>query len=212
MTPPNFNRIARPYRWLEYLTLGRALEHARFRFLPQIAAQRSALVLGDGDGRFLDRLLRHNSALVADAIDDSSAMLQLLRQRAEHHPLLALHHADALTFIPPRSDYDLVVSHFFLDCFTDADLAILVPRIAAHTQPNALWVVSEFQIPANRLALPAKLFIRALYLAFRVLTGLRPTKLPDYATALEKAGFQRTAQHASLGGLLVSELWRNPAP
>ena len=28
-TPPNFNFIARPYRWLEYLTLGKSLENCR---------------------------------------------------------------------------------------------------------------------------------------------------------------------------------------
>lgn len=212
MTPPNFDRIARPYRWLEYLALGRALERARFHFLPEIADRKTALVLGDGDGRFLVRLLPQNPALIADAVDSSSAMLALLRHRANQEQRLTLHHANALAFAPPRADYDLIATHFFLDCFTDADLACLVPTVAASASPNALWLVSEFQVPRSRLALPAKLFIRALYFAFRVLTGLRPTKLPDYATQLTNAGFQRIAQLPSLGGLLISELWRKQAP
>jgi hypothetical protein len=56
-SPPNFDRIARPYRWLEYLTLGRSLERAREVFLPLLKDRRQALILGDGDGRFTARLL-----------------------------------------------------------------------------------------------------------------------------------------------------------
>jgi hypothetical protein len=45
---PDFNRIARPYRWLEYLTLGKALENCRTHYLPQLLhhppARRRALV------------------------------------------------------------------------------------------------------------------------------------------------------------------------
>ena len=36
---PNFDYIAAPYRRLEYLTLGRTLEHARFHYLPNRRAR-----------------------------------------------------------------------------------------------------------------------------------------------------------------------------
>src|SRR5437660_724241 len=55
--PPNFSFIARPYRFLEHLALGRALERTRLHFLSAVSHQAQALVLGDGDGRFLARLL-----------------------------------------------------------------------------------------------------------------------------------------------------------
>ena len=44
----NFDRLARPYRWLEYATFGRTLERCRFHFLPALTSARRALVLGDG--------------------------------------------------------------------------------------------------------------------------------------------------------------------
>ncbi len=78
---PNFNPIARPYRWLEYLTLGKALENCRIHYLPQLLDRRHALVIGDGDGRFLAQLLTHNPSLHADAVDTSATMLHLLLQR-----------------------------------------------------------------------------------------------------------------------------------
>src|SRR6202012_3359002 len=101
--------------WLEGLTFGRTLERCRTHFLPRLADRRSALVLGDGDGRFLAQLLASNPALHADAVDTSTAMLRLLARRAHANATrLQIHQTDALTFTPTRP-YDLIVTHFFLD-------------------------------------------------------------------------------------------------
>ena len=48
-------RLARWYRWIEYAAFGRVLERRRFAFLPHIASARHMLILGEGDGRTLER-------------------------------------------------------------------------------------------------------------------------------------------------------------
>jgi SAM-dependent methyltransferase len=209
---PDFNFIARPYRWLEYLTLGRALERCRTYYLPLLRDRRHALVLGDGDGRFLAQLLAYNPHLHADAVDRSIAMLRLLRHRSEAatsdaNTRLRLFHSNALTF-PLAGRYDLVVTHFFLDCLAQAELNALVTRVASALAPGALWLVSDFRIPTGLMRLPARTFVRGLYFAFRVLTGLRTCQLPDYATPLAGSGFVRIAHQHSFAGLLTTELWQ----
>jgi SAM-dependent methyltransferase len=211
-TQPNFNRIARPYRWLEYLSLGSALENCRTHYLPQLLDRRHALVLGDGDGRFLAELLASNPGLHADAIDTSTTMLQLLRQRCEAATpnaatRLRTHHANALT-IPLEDSYDLVVTHFFLDCLTQPDLDTLITHINPTLTPGALWLISDFRVPNGLMRLPARVLVRTLYLAFRLLTGLLTTHLPDYATPLTQAGLTRIAHQHRLAGLLTTELWQ----
>jgi SAM-dependent methyltransferase len=211
-TETDFNLIARPYRWLEYLTLGRSLENCRNYFLSHLLNCRRALVIGDGDGRFLAQLLTRNTHLHADAVDTSSTMLQILNQRCEAaipdaNTRLDCHQFDALTF-PLDGSYDLIVTHFFLDCLTQSELALLIHRIAKHTDPGALWLISDFRIPPGPMQIPAKLLIRSLYLAFRLLTGLRTTRLPDHATPLFKAGFVRIAHQHRLAGILTVELWQ----
>jgi SAM-dependent methyltransferase len=208
---PNFNRIARPYRWLEFLTLGSALTRCRNHFLPQLTTRREALLFGDGDGRFLARLLAANPALQADAVDISATMLQLLTRNARRaHPTASTrvrtHPTNALTFTPPRP-YDLIVTHFFLDCLTQSELDQFTAHLTPHLIPNALWLVSDFRIPSGPMRFPAHALIRLLYFAFRILTGLRTTALPDHAAALTAAGITLTAQHRSLAGLLTTELW-----
>ena len=214
--PPNFNRIARLYRWLEYLTLGPALTRCRLHFLPQLLHTRRALVLGDGDGRFLARLLARNPCLLADAVDLSPVMLHLLRERAQAAtPTASLrlrtHATDALTF-GGTGPYDLVVTHFFLDCLTQPELDQLATRLLPHLAPEARWLVSDFCIPTGLLCLPARALVRLLYLAFRLLTGLRVTHLPDHGAALGRAGLHLTARHLSLFGILTAETWQRHHP
>jgi SAM-dependent methyltransferase len=209
---PDFNLIARPYRWLEYLTLGRALERCRTHFLSQLRDRRRALVLGDGDGRFLAQLLAHNPHLRADAVDASITMLQLLRQRSEAatpdaNTRLSIHHCNALIF-PLAGRYDLVTTHFFLDCLTQADLDALIAQVGSALAPGALWLVSDFRIPTGFMRLPALALIRGLYFAFRILTGLRTVKLPDHATPLTRSGLIRVAHRHSFAGMLTTELWQ----
>ena len=211
--PPNFDRIARSYHVLERLTLGRSLELCREHFLPHLTPCRHALVLGDGDGRFLARLLTASPSLHADAVDLSPAMLALLQARCRPAgSRLHTHHADALAFAPPpHTRYDLVVTHFFLDCLTQSQLRLLTLRLAPFLSPGALWLVSDFRIPPSGPLRPvARLLVRSLYLAFRLLTGLRPTHLPDHAAALTRIGLHRRSVHPSLFGLLTTELWSSP--
>ncbi len=211
-THPNFNRVARLYRWAEYLTLGPLLQRTRTHFLPQLKNTRHAFLLGDGDGRFLARLLQQNPDLHATAVDTSATMVALLRRRCA--PAAARLHtieADALTQTPPPAT-DLIVTHFFLDCLTQPQLNTLALHLAHATAPGTLWLLSDFRIPAGPIRPLARAYIRSLYFAFRLLTSLRVTRLPDPAAALSAAGFERIAHHHFAAGILYTELWHRTSP
>jgi SAM-dependent methyltransferase len=205
----NFDRIARLYRWLEYCTFGRLLERCRFAQLARLGEAKFALILGDGDGRFLAELVRINPKLQADVVDVSEAMLTLARARVSHAAGLNFQRVDIRSFQPPPGrNYDLVVTHFFLDCLTEQDISQLADRLNLSLSSHATWIVSEFAIPARgSVRFPARLLIRILYLAFRFLTGLRVQRLPEYAPRLEQAGFLCEHVEVFLGGILRSERW-----
>lgn len=207
--PANFNRLSRAYRWLEWATFGPWLMSCRCAFLDRMRSSRAALVLGDGDGRFTARLLNKNPLVQIDAADASQAMLHaLVRNAGVHAKRLRMHRSDARKWEPPGAPYDLIVTHFFLDCLTTGEIAALATRLRACVTPSALWVVSEFAIPRGWFGwLVARPLIATLYLAFRLLTGLQIRRLPEHRTALGQSGFILARLHHSLGGLLVSELW-----
>lgn len=212
---PSFDRVARIYRPMEYLSFGPLLERCRFAHLPSLAAAGRALVLGDGDGRFLARLLAANHQVQVHAVDASPAMLRLLRARASAlaPERLTTTCTDIRAFNPPASGYDLVVTHFFLDCLSPAEAERLIARLRPHLAPRALWLVSEFHVPTDsrlRAGL-ARGLISALYAAFRLLTGLQNRRIPPWQSQLAQAGFTRQASRSWLGGLLISELWQATA-
>lgn len=218
---PNFDPVARIYRWAEYLLLGTLLKRTREHFLPQLTDARHALVLGDGDGRFISKLLYEAPSLTALAVDTSATMLHLLQARCTRagvsHRLttrqISATDPDLVSALP---GIDLIVTHFFLDCLPQPEVDALARRLAAHLQPGCRWVISDFDIPRTQ---PwrglAKLYIAALYRAFRLLTGLRNQRLPDPGRALAPAGFVRLCRAERLKGLLYSEIWilaAAPAP
>jgi hypothetical protein len=119
------------------------------------------------------------------------------------------HVADLREFDPPQGDYDLVVTHFFLDCFADSEVFTLANRLAAWTAPEAQWIVSDFQQAPGWLGrLWTGATIRALYAAFRLATDLQVSRLPSYADAVAAAGFCLQRRELAVGGLLRSSLWR----
>jgi hypothetical protein len=136
-------------------------------------------------------------------------MLKLLQERcAPASDRLRLQQTSALAAVPP-DDVDLVITHFFLDCLTQTEVNELAEHIAAQSQPETLWLLSDFQVPPSGAAHPiARLYIRALYFAFRILTGLRVQHLPDPQAALSHAGFTRIAHHERLFGVIYTELWK----
>lgn len=213
--PPRFDRVARIYRAMEYLSFGPILDRCRFHPIPALKDSRRALIIGDGDGRFAARLLCAAPNLRADAIDASPTMLALLRQRVRRtgaENRLTTTCVDARSFTPPQSSYDLVATHFFLDCLTEPETASLITRLRPHLAPGARWLVSEFQVPAKNClgAWLAGALISALYAAFRLLTGLTVRKIPPWQSMLARNGFTRKTSQTWLGGLVVSELWQLP--
>jgi SAM-dependent methyltransferase len=220
--PPDFNRLAAIYRWMEWASFGPWLSWCRCAFIPEVSACRYAAVLGDGDGRFTARLLAANSIVRIDAVDASSAMLNALVHRAgPDSARIRTYLADARewqpvtpTKAPPDENetYDLIVTHFFLDCLTTAEVQSLAAKLRRTTSPSAVWLVSDFAIPSTlfgrAIAWP---LVSVLYAAFALLTGLAVRSLPDHSTALLRSGFTLQKRRTWLGGLLISELWASNA-
>lgn len=213
----NCDRLAPWYRWMEYLGMGRALERRRWEFLPEAADARRVLMLGEGDGRFLAAFLKRNPRAEVDYVDLSARMLALAEERAHMAVGAAnvagrvhFHHTNACVWpMPTGATYDLIVTHFFLDCFTTEQLAPLLDRLALTATADARWIVSEFHQPAHGItAWRARFWISGLYTLFRFATGLRVRVLPAYRPLLQACGFEVTHAVTADAGLLISELWQ----
>jgi len=205
----NFDKLAHIYRWMEYCSFGPYLARCRFHFLSELGGCRNGLILGDG--RFTSRLLRSYAHIWVRVLDASPAMLRVLTHAVEpFEDRLVTQCVDIRSWQPAHgAEYDLIATHFFLDCLSTGEIEDLAASINGHASSNALWLVSEFSIPKGILGrFVAVPLVGVLYRGFRLLTGLRQQALPDYKAALAKSGWVLQREHAYLGGLLVSQLWQ----
>lgn len=209
----NCDPIARHYCWLEHAVFGTLLERARCHWIPELGRARRVLVLGDGDGRFLAEFARANRAAEIDSVELSRRMLEVAEERLAKSGVgrdgrVRLRQADAQKDEPPGWGYDLVVTHFFLDCFDEQGIAQMVERLAPHLDAKAKWLVSDFRIPAGRAVSPLfRMMVGIMYRFFRYTTGLRTKRLADFPRVLAEAGFVPCAQASLAGGFVVSEIW-----
>ena len=195
----NADPIARAYRWIEYAAFGRSLERCRFATLPFTAETRTVLILGEGDGRFLARLLRGNARATVDVIDASARMLELARGRVPDGPA-------------GSDSYELIVTNFFLNCFSPVTAAALIAKWAGVLKPGGLWLVGEFNEPESGIRrLHARVWRVALYRFFQLTTKLEASRLPPYTTLLASANLALVERNESRFGLMISQVWRKNA-
>ena len=214
--PSGFDRLARVYRVLEFAAFGRDLERARFCLLEHLSGCRDILVLGEGDGRCLARLVGLAPQARFHCVDASGAMLALARHRlaaaGRAGPCVRFEHADAFSAALAPAHYDAVVTLFFLDCFSTEQVAALRDRIQASLKPGAAWLFADFAVPSQGWQRwRARAWLAVLYAFFRWQTNLAAWSLPDSERLLAEAGWRPEAIREFQGGLVRTVLFQREA-
>lgn len=209
----SFDAIAPWYRALETIAFGNALQQARVACLDDIGSPTRALILGEGNGRFLAALLQHKALIKVDCVDSSQRMLDLARQQVLKTNSAAM---NRVTFLrhdvvswTPNDRYDLIVTHFFLDCFRTQQVGHIVARLAQTAAPNVTWLLADFRIPEAGLARShARGWLAVMYWFFRCVAGIEARELVDPSPFLRAEGFILARQDLFRGRMVKSELWR----
>jgi len=213
----SFDGLAPHYRWLEFLLAGEKLQRCRTAFLAEAFSPGRILILGEGNGRFLAECRRRYPQAQITCLDASAGMLSQARARllrsgpdtAETHFI----HSNVLTFAPPQAAFDLVVTHFVLDCFPPEELERVVQKLAAACAPDGAWWIADFRIPA---AGPTRWRAEAIhwlmYSFFRIVTRLPASRWTAPDRLLRAYGFVLCQRRVSEWGLLHADQWqRSPA-
>ena len=99
----NCDPLARWYRWLEYAGMGRALgATAISSSCPTWRSAQRVLILGEGDGRFLQAVgSSQRLRRTIDVVDSSAKMLAVARSDVPERIRVCFYHADARSWQPP---------------------------------------------------------------------------------------------------------------
>jgi ubiquinone/menaquinone biosynthesis C-methylase UbiE len=208
----SFDAIAPHYRWLEPLLAGRKLDRCRTAHLSRLAPPRSVLIMGQGPGKFLVPFRQRFPHARITCVDSSKRMLAMAQHRLSAHncPLekVSFIHADALNYNYPLATFELIVTHFFLDCFAPEQLRRLVANLAQAATPTATWLLSDFSVPKSGLPrLRARAIHGLMYAFFRAATNLSARRLSPPDEFLRAENFHLQHRTSTNLGLLHSDLW-----
>ena len=209
----SFDAVAPWYRTLETIAFGNALQRARLACLDAIGSPRRALIVGEGNGRFLAALLQRHPLLRIDCVDSSQRMLELARQSVLR---TVPDEIGRVTFLPadvtswtPNDRYDLIVTHFLLDCFSVQRVGGIVAKLAQAAAPKAAWLLADFRVPeAGFVRGHARVWLAVMYWFFRSVARIEARDLVDPSPFLRAEGFVLERQLLFRFGMLKSELWR----
>lgn len=202
----SFDHLAPHYRWLERITAGSVLQHARLTHLRALDHAENILLVGEGPGRFLTALRAQRPGVPITVIDSSARMLEVAQKGASGPTLF--HQIDLTRATLSAEGWDAVVSHCFLDCFAPPTLERVVANIAQAVSPQADWLLTDFALPARGWQRTRARWIHAImYRVFRLGTRLEARHWTDPSPLLALHGFNLTARKHFNHGLIRADLW-----
>ena len=200
----NFNKITPFYDGLVKLFFGDSIQSATNYYLDLIPANSKILILGGGTGQLLDELNRFASGSDVTYVDTSQRMLEQAKLR--NYENLSVKYLCQSAFEVEQEQFDVIITPFFLDLFTNTELQVLSSRLGGFLSKGGYWLFSDF-VDSGKIH--QKLFIRFLYLLFNFACGVKSTKLPDYGIVFGNDVFSLISDRLSSRGLITSRIYRH---
>lgn len=200
-----FNKIAPIYNLLSQLVFGGTLKKAQRFFLSELPKQGNILIIGGGDGWIANEILSMSNSTTIVYIEASDAMLTRARKKLINYKnrIQFIHGTE--TCIPEGSVYDVVVTNFYLDLFSDSTLTSVIGHINKFKQKNGVWLVTEF-VDQNKWWQHSLLWL--MYKFFNITCGIQAEKLPDWQQHLQKKGLQEIKSFKFYNGFVSTSLFK----
>lgn len=209
----SFDLLAPHYRWMEAVLAGDKLQKCRVHWLDSVRHCRRALLVGEGNGRFLSVCAEKLPDAQFTVVDASAEMLRQAERRWSRAGGLP----DRVKFLQrslpglglSEQTFDLIVTNCFFDCFTPEQLQRVIDDIARFANESAIWLVTDFAVPERGWAKwRAKAALRAAYTFFRLTTRISAREICPPDPLLVKAGFELKGRVEGDAGLIYSAMWQ----
>ena len=199
--------MARVYAGLERLAFGDLLLQARTCLLAETKTPSRVLIVGEGDGRTLQRVLEQFPNARIDCLEQSPEMIRKARERVDSAKVRWLQQ-NIITFEPEPAGYDLIVTTFILDSFTGEVLAGLMRKLAMGLKLGGQWYYADFYVPEQGWGRArAQTWLTLMYTFFRVFTKLGVSGLEPPDKHFETLGLTLTDERFLSNELLVARLY-----
>ena len=196
-----FDRLAPVYQCLSEIVFGKSLAQAQQHNLNFIKSGDRVLILGGGSGVFLKSLLDQPAQITVDYIDLSGRMIQMACDKTKNPKnvnfIIGTEHNI------PQQSYTIVITHFYLDLFSNNTLPDVIREIKTHITQETQWLVTDFVSEKWW----HKIMIWIMYRFFRILTGIEARTLPHWEYSLAHANLLPDKSKKFFGGFIKSVRW-----
>jgi ubiquinone/menaquinone biosynthesis C-methylase UbiE len=203
--PANYNNSAWFYDRLSRLVYGRALIKAQVYLLQFIPSSSSVLIAGGGTGWILEEIAWiHPSGLTITYVEVAPKMMAISKTRnIGLNEVIFIN--DAIEKAVITHDFDVVITPFLFDNFTEQTLQSVFEGIHLSLKPGGVWLNCDFQISSKRWQ---KLLLKSMFLFFRLICNIEASKLPDIEKQFVQYCYQTIKQQTFFGEFIVSKVYK----
>jgi ubiquinone/menaquinone biosynthesis C-methylase UbiE len=201
----NYNNSAWFYDSLARLVYGKALVNAQVYLLKHIPENAKVLIVGGGTGWIFEELARiHPSGLQITYVEIAPNMMALSRKRNIGNNQVTFIN-DAIENVDLTANFDIALTPFLLDNFTDENLTKVFNSIAVLLKPNTLWLNTSFQLTGKWWQ---RIMLKAMFIFFKLTCGIEASKLPEIDKCFEEKHFKLVEQQSFFGEFIGATVYQ----
>jgi ubiquinone/menaquinone biosynthesis C-methylase UbiE len=200
--PANFNNSAWFYDRLSRLVYGKALIGAQVYLLQCVLPNSNILIIGGGTGWILEELTKiHPASLNITYAEVAPKMIALSQKRniGNNHVVFI---NDAIENIALAPDFDVVITPFLFDNFTEQTTSKVFNHIHSLLKPGGLWLNCDFQLSGKWWQ---NILLKSMFLFFRIVCKIEASQLPDIEKHFATHNYKCIAQQTFFGDFIISK-------
>ena len=201
----NYNNSAWFYDRLSRLVYGNALINAQLYLLDYIKPDTRILIVGGGTGWILDELTRIlPSGLKITYVEVAADMMALSKKRNTGSNEVVFIN-DAIENVNLSPDFDVVITPFLFDNFTEQTLHIVFAHIHSLLKPGGLWLNADFQLTGKWWQ---QFLLKSMFLFFKVICGIEAGKLPGIEAYFTSNNYKVISEKTFFNDFIAAKVYR----
>lgn len=201
----NYNNSAWFYDKLSRLIYGKALVKAQAYLLASIPPGSKILIVGGGTGWILEEIAKvHSAGLKITYVEVAVNMMTLSKKRNTANNEVNFIN-DAVENVSLTTGYDVVITPFLFDNFTEENLRKIFDHIHQGLKPGGVWLNTDFRLTGKWWQ---RILLKSMILFFRTVCRIEATKLPGIEQCFAKQGYMAIKQKAFFGDFILSTVYK----
>lgn len=206
----DYDNVAAFYDRLSRFIYGDAIVKTA-RFLAENIPEKSTvLVIGGGTGQLLEEISKkHAEGLQIVYVEISKKMIELSKTKNIGANKIVFIN-EAIQRVTFHHLFDVVITPFFLDNFSDATTAIIFNKVHQSLQPKGLLLFSDFRL-GKKNNLWQKIMLKLMYLFFSLMCNIEASHLPDTASLFKKYNYKEVSEKTFFKDFICAIVYKKDA-